>query len=786
MPDPLPPIDGVAGAPAPADTPSTVPLIDPQGIARDVPAEYASALLARNWRPQTHEDVLAAADRTATEATYGGVGGAVKAGAAAVARGATLGISDLALRGLGGEDAAFDLTSLKQAHPVISTAGEIAGAVAPALLSGGASLPSSLAARAGAGVAERLGGGLLAHAVGGAVEGAIYGTGQGVSDLALSSDPLTVEHVTSSLSSNMLYGGAIGGAAGLAGAALERGLQRAKGAIDARIASPVAEDLTPDLAALDKKGLAAAREAEVSAIETQRVPEKQQLIEDVQDYRERSRDVRLFEATKGVADRDAREAGASLYRADKALRNALDVKAQLVENPERMLGVLQRQEQALSRIKDWGQQEATAFDAAVTNAPERIRSEIMMGEVHGEIGPFTPDGLDLAVERELKRRKAIDWTGAKNDGLGWPKQLDIIETMYPGAIEKNREFQRRIAELTADPASDRLAQIDTASEALSAPREKSLGATVLHAIPFAGRMADIAEASGRAMGGLREAGAKAAKRVGAAASSFLGAAAKGASAVGPLLPMAATKILSTVRYAPDAAPASSSAAPAKTNAKPPTLDAAYKARTAEIKSQTAYDTTGVPRLRPEARAAMAERLKPIRATNPILADRMETLATRRIEYLSSLIPRRPEIAGVQVGPDHWQPSDMEMRGFARSAAAVEDPLAVLERATHGSVTPEDAGALRAVYPEMLADFTTRVAGELPALRHSLPIARQTALSILTGTPVNPAMDPAIMSVLQAQFQYEPGPAPTAQPQFGSVRNRAEIGTASQRREEGNA
>ncbi len=244
--------------------------------------------------------------------------------------------------------------------------------------------------------------------------------------------------------------------------------------------------------------------------------------------------------------------------------------------------------------------------------------------------------------------------------------------------------------------------------------------------------------------------------------------------------MVATKILAGVRYAPGEGKETEEPAKGQTLAK------LFKARTDEIKSQTAYDELGVPRLRPAAHAAVADRLKPVRAVDPILADRLETLAAKRIEFLSSLIPRRPDIMHTTFGPDLWQPSDMAMRSWARSASAVEDPDAVLERAVHGAVSPEDAAALQAVYPEKLADFTQQVAAKLPMLRKTLPYARRISLSILTGQPVDPAMDPAIMRVFQAQFQYEPEP-PKPEAQFGSVKARElEPATASQRREEGTA
>ena len=126
-----------------------------------------------------------------------------------------------------------------------------------------------------------------------------------------------------------------------------------------------------------------------------------------------------------------------------------------------------------------------------------------------------------------------------------------------------------------------------------------------------------------------------------------------------------------------------------------------------------------------------------------------------------------------------------MGSFARAAAAVEDPHGVFDRIAHGVITPEDVDALRAVYPELLADMTAQIASQLPTLQHTLPHSRKIALSMLTGLPVDPAMDPAILSVLQAQYQYEPE-RPRPEPQFGSVKNTVDMATPSQQREQGSA
>lgn len=115
-----------------------------------------------------------------------------------------------------------------------SDAARLAGAseiASPAFSVLGAS-PAGLASNVGGTVSEALGGGLGAKAVGGALEGGLFGAGQGLSELALQKDPITAENAMSTISSNALFGGVIGGAAGTVGKLFEKGLARSRGALD--------------------------------------------------------------------------------------------------------------------------------------------------------------------------------------------------------------------------------------------------------------------------------------------------------------------------------------------------------------------------------------------------------------------------------------------------------------------------------------------------------------------------------------------------------------------------
>ena len=62
----------------------------------------------------------------------------------------------------------------------------------------------------------------------------------------------------------------------------------------------------------------------------------------------------------------------------------------------------------------------------------------------------------------------------------------------------------------------------------------------------------------------------------------------------------------------------------------------------------------------------------------------------------------------------------------------------------------------------------------PKAKKQIGYEKRLALSIFTGQPVDPSMNPAVMRVLQGAFMAEPGSnfgtqQPRPQPAFGSVK-----------------
>lgn len=740
-------------------------MVDPvTGDTHSVPSDRVGEAMRRGWTQESTDSHDARLVRERREAQNNTAAGALVAGATGFLRGATLGLSDLAINAAG---AGEQFGELREDQSLASLGGEALGSFTGlGKLAQGAG--SAIAKTGeGAGVLTKLG----RAAAGGATEGAIFGAGSGVSELALSDDPITAERAASVLSSHAMFGAGVGAGAGLLAKGVEVGLQRAKSGLEGIAERSAAPEAAEDLARLDMKGLRTAErtereslraaekteieslkkaeQSEIEALEKARATQRSEVADEIRAFRQQVKDQKHFLTTEGVSlpavegRASAAEIGRTAAKSMKQLDSLLDNPVGMAQNPTRALDALQRHEASMTKLLDRADDLRAVFRA-------------------------DESGIRAAA-------------------------LDTI----PAAIEKNRALQKRLMDLAQKPTSERLAEIAARREAIAGGAMRTsqrlddiaaardamaggsgsmignmLGGTVFGGVSsFVGSIPVLGQIPGLAS----MAGAKAAQFVNGGLSRAVAAqAGRTAKAVGMVLdvtkraqrvaPVLATKVLSQVAFSPEAKPVRG-------------LAAAYKARTEEIKRLTQFTPDGKTEMRPEARVALGKRLDPIRPIAPMLADALETIQARKVEYLSSIIPRRPEVGWVQAGPDRWQPSSMEMRSFARSVAAVEDPGAVFERVAGGTVTPEDKDAVKNVYPELYADFQRQVFEQMATLRKSLPYQKRLALSIFSDVPVDPSMHPAVLAVLQSTFANEKGSdggtmAPTPQPQFGSVKSEA--------------
>lgn len=207
-----------------------VNLISPEGHRVTVPDNQVQALIGQGYQQETLEQEAGRMLETEKEEVYGGLSG--RGILEGVARGATLGLSDIGLEAFGADPEGI---LERKRRGTGTTIAEGLGAIAPTAL--GIATPTALLARGAARVAAK--GGVPRAVAAGAFEGAVYEGTQALAEQTLMESPISGEAIAANALRGAMFGG---GAAGLA-KALSRGAQRA---------ATKAEGLDPDLARADK------------------------------------------------------------------------------------------------------------------------------------------------------------------------------------------------------------------------------------------------------------------------------------------------------------------------------------------------------------------------------------------------------------------------------------------------------------------------------------------------------------------------------------------------------
>jgi hypothetical protein len=680
-------------------------------------------------------------DRQAKEAAYGGAPGKIAATAQGAASAISFGASDVALRSAGGGDVA---RGLAETNPGYRLAGEAVGS----LLGPGAKI--------GGAVAKKVGG-ITGKLVGAGTEGYLQGAGSGVSKTFLAEDDITAERLLGNVSSNALLGGGIGVGTATAGLGVEKLLRSARkgaAAVEARAGKAAAGDPTA------LKATAA---------------------DDILSYHSTARE----DGRWLIADADPK-AKAALTKADRTLRGIGDTPDSFRASPGQAAKALEKEEIALTKIRDTRESglakladEDVAIGAEVRLDLETMPTGAAETTFTGKTAQRYGAWADVRVKGKtpqvkVTRESAAQFANAIEAGEVQGARAQAYAKL-DDSIARVQGLRTQLAEAVKPAAVVKESFLEKAVSGTI------FGATVgaIPAIPFG---AVVAPAIGakvssaitdllfrRAGGAVGSAAAGTAK----ALDVLMGAAEQVNKVAVPL----SSKVLTSVRFGEEerrgpGRPKKDAVAVTPKGDREQ-LASAFRAREKELRSQVAVGPDGVTRMTPAARLKVGEHLMPIKQVQPKLADMVETVAARRVEFLASKLPKRPDYLAMQFGPDAWRPSSLEMRRFARYVAAAEGPGAVEDRLAAGRLSPEDAEAYRAIYPERFEALKLDVIKRMPELQKQLPFDKRVALSMFTGVPLVPALRPEILRVLQGGYTEEPGTdggmnAPAANPAFGSV------------------
>lgn len=738
-----------------------------------------------------------------------------QAGAQGVMSGATLGFGQVGIKKLldvvGPKDSGQKYVDynkrITEAYPGMTTAGEVTGIAASALLGNEAGLarilPGAMVARAGAGAEALVGGGLsrvlgtgLARevfrdgaklAARGAMEGALYGGGTEVSSQLLGEPEMAADKIFAAMGHGAI-GGAAGGFALGAGARLGSAATKAIGtAVEGKLSAVLskAADVTETQGT---KGL-----AELANKATKAASEEQawKALSPLKKYSELA-EARMPGGTKGV--------GEVLLRHGVIDTEAGILKAGLNATPEKMLPRIQAAKELVGKklgdITSTSPAKVTVqeLDRVLTEVVEPLskkagfeqitRSVTQYGQdlaAHLGVTPGTSLQQKIPVGKLLEQRKALDELVFKE-----AKALD--PNLRVGAL---RDIRAKLEGLIVDSIDDAAKQAGRSGlgDELRALKRDYQGLSIAEEATetTASRMVtnrNFSLSAYQAGGGVA-AGLSSTLGVMAPAAGF--AAGVGhqfvkdrgnAMAAVALSRLAATETLGKMIQSVDAqvarsargllsptakAAASASSRTKKASAEPP-----------RVRAQAAINEVAEATANPDAYAKRVEdRLRPVRDVSPDVANQLAMSSARALGFLASRLPPQFARGPLDTSSPASRITDQNAQKFLRYYNAVNDPMQAFRAMERGTLNRETVEALRITQPKLFADLQAQAFEHVAKQKESgkpVPYDRRIGLSLLLDVSLDPSLQPQKLRFLQQNVASSPDPGqPETSPPAGPKR-----------------
>lgn len=678
---------------------------------------------------------------------------------------------------------------LRERNPEADVAGQIAGAVAPALVTGGASAAAqgakalSVPVKAGLltekvvakaltkavaesgskklaqsviskGVQKAAEQGLLktatSKAAGGAVEGSLMGLSQLLREENLGDAELNAENLMATVGTGALYGGLIGGTIPVAGSALSAGAGKVGKAGKTIFDKVIAKYADPKKAAEELTGmpLGALAKLENKAY-------GKQLLKDLPDWyanevkigigdtaEEILEKVNMVKSEAGikigkVLEQADLEAAQSMKPLPTDLRNRLFSEvADSLDND--FLKPLQT-----GLAKDTMKAEARQ----VQNIIKGLRSEAATGApINAQALVAAKRGVDKILKKFRNRPIGTTATDAELAALEARNMLNEASKRYVSHI--NPQLAEELAKANRNYSIATTVQPHLLKKSLKDPsmlgfRDALYG---LAGIGVGGGPVGAAAVIGKKflesdlrrklliLSGMEKANLQIGARIAESASNFVNSAARPArlASIGALV----------------ASPIAQKREDGKRPVEPKNRSEAYKNASKNI-SELIVKSDELMDRSVKAGAAVAY-------AAPNTAQVIGNRAISGLQFLQSKIPKRPYEAifpSENVKP--YEPSSMELAKFENYVQVVDNPLSVLQDMQSGTLTQAHVEALRAVYPRLYSEIKQSVLKELQTKPETeVPYSKKAQFTILFGTPLDASLIGRNIMGLQAQFATE--------------------------------
>jgi len=331
---------------------------------------------------------------------------------------------------------------------------------------------------------------------------------------------------------------------------------------------------------------------------------------------------------------------------------------------------------------------------------------------------------------------------------------DLTHRAVKGYVEGTREFAKAVSEAYELPAA-KMAHVKRVVE--NATKFGETIASTEKTLTLANRLKELRAAEGQS-GGILTTGAVLGGPIGAAFGMAAGAVARPGQAITQMA--ALERVLGKVSMFSSAERATSRV----TNEITQSVKGFFAAtpRAGDIAAQTVtqanvakyMDSVAELNANPAAQAEkFAQAMGDLPKTAPELTQELAATNTRGLAFLASkLPPNRSGDGSLQPLAETSALTSEQKRKWALYANTVNDPRSALKDLKSGRFTPEQAEALRVVYPQLYAVVQKAATEQLAATKTKLPLAKSAALGSILGVPGAAALTPQRLQANQAVYQ----------------------------------
>lgn len=747
------------------DANSTYDLKTIEGKPYQVSGNDLTNALATGSTFFTPQDAAAAQEK----AQYGGLAGQAQAAALSAANGLTLGGAGLALDKTGLVSPETQ-AALNRQNPITSTVSNIAGAVLPAVLSGGESAaaqalqytPAGLVGAIGKGVsslaaplaegAGSLAGSLAPKAIsplaeaavskatqlglGSAAEGALYGGGQAIDESVIQNKPLTAEALMANAGKGGLLGlglgGALGGGAEVLGQGIKTGAEKLSSLVGDN-GERLETYFTNRVLGTSKKdfGIIANNESKAEnikdALRAMASGDDLSVGNFADDFSNASKKSYGLDAIKDLnPDETLNRANDLKSKAGDAINNSLD------------------QVQSLTDSKDFlKQMDVARNDLNSIDFAGKDRLNSYLGKLRDEFTSIDPvtgktSYIDMSAKDLWNVRKQLD------DVIYNSKDLTLTgmkaDNSFTNALAKGRKaVEERIQEMieTTDPKA--LADYNAAKKAYAGASDISKLATKQiekGANNIFGPTAWIAGTGGAAIGGAPGAvagliGRKLLTDYGdKAALVVLSQLEKHAGSLNKVVDESVNGMMNVSRKG-----ASISAIPLTGGNK----NESYQQKADKLNNQIQQIDN--------VKEHLNNSLGSMGAAAPQTAMQLRDKTLNALNFLQSKIPKQPDVNPLV----KYQIPTSEIDTFNRYAQAVNNPQTILQNIKGGHVSPEEIEVLKNVYPEIHQAIKEKAIDTLGQQKKTLNYQQRIQLQRLLETKADVNLYPSSVKTLQQSF-----------------------------------